>query len=132
MNIRDFSKQQWVLVFGDIVAILVTVAIGFQSHETQSIFLQRFAFTFFPWSFAWLLLAPHFGLFEESETEFGRLVFKVLLVMLLASPLASILRAAWLGGTALPLFALIMGASSAAGILIWRVIYYRWINNRIS
>lgn len=40
--------------------------------------------------------------------------------MLLAAPLTAVLRAAMLNTVALPLFALILGASAALGMLIWR------------
>ncbi len=132
MNTIQLSKKQWILIVGDTLTLLITVAIGFQSHETLSIFLQRFAFTFFPWTLAWIFVAPRFGLFEIPQLKLGKQSVQVVLAMLLVSPLAVVLRAAWLGSAALPLFALIMGASSALALIVWRTIFIKWVSARIS
>lgn len=128
-NIK-LSKTQWILLLGDIAAIFLTVAAGFQNHETVSIFFQRFAFTFVPWTLAWLLIAPKFDLFSLPFEGMRMQMAKIIYAMLLASPLAVVLRAAWLGSAALPLFALIMGASSALALVIWRLIFAKWIGYR--
>ncbi len=43
--------------------------------------------------------------------------------MLLAAPMAAILRAAMFNAVALPLFTLILGSSAALGMLLWRGLY---------
>ena len=122
------TKYQWGLIAGDVVAIFLTIAIGFRNHETLNIFFQRFAFTFMPWTFSWLLVAPKFKLLDDPAQKLATQIKKIIIAMLIVSPLAAILRAAWLGSTALPLFALIMGASSALGIIIWRIIYSKFLS----
>jgi hypothetical protein len=43
--------------------------------------------------------------------------------MILAAPIATILRAAMLNSAALPLFTLILGSTSALAITLWRMIH---------
>jgi len=124
----NLTKYQWGLISGDIIAIFLTVAIGFRNHETLNIFFQRFAFTFIPWTFSWLLIAPKFQLFDDPAQKLTAQIKKIIFAMVIASPLAAILRAAWLGSTALPFFALIMGASSALRLIIWRIIYSKLLS----
>ncbi len=122
-----FTRDQWGLVIGDILTIFIVVALGFRNHESLNSFFQRFAFTFLPWTFAWLLIAPKFKLFKLPTEKVNKQFGYIILAMLVASPLAAILRAAWLGSSALPLFVLILGLSSALGLMIWRFIYGRWL-----
>lgn len=132
MDKNKSSRKYGILIAGDILSLLITVLLGFQSHATLNIFLQRFAYTFFPWTLAWIFVAPKFGLFDIPQMELRKQIVQILLAMLLAAPLAVIVRAAWLGSLALPLFALIMGASSALALIVWRTIFTKWLSERIS
>ncbi len=112
------------LIFGDILMIAILTVIGFASHgETDLAFIPRIGTTFFPVLISWLLLAPWFGLFDEELTADPKLLWRVPLAMLLAAPLATVLRAALLGSAALPLFTIILGSSFALGMLVWRAAY---------
>ena len=130
MNDNRFSREQITLAVGDVAALLVAVAAGFVTHESTSSFLARFAYTFVPWTLAWLVVAPRWGLFELPQPNWKGLAGRILAAMLVASPLAAVLRAAWLGGTAIPIFALIMGASTALALYLWRLIYVYWWTKR--
>ncbi len=132
MDNNKASRKYWILIIGDILTLLITVLLGFQTHATLSIFLQRFAYTFIPWTLAWLFVAPKFGLFNLPQMELKKQIVQIGLAMLLASPLAVIVRAAWLGSAALPLFALIMGASTFLALIVWRTIFTKWLSERIS
>jgi hypothetical protein len=112
------------LILGDILAIAVITFIGFASHGEGNIsFLPRMGTAFFPVLISWFLLAPWFGLFDESVISNSRSFWRVPLAMLFAAPFASILRAAILGSAALPLFTLILGFTCALGMLAWRVVH---------
>lgn len=118
------KNNKTTLVVGDLIAIALVTVIGFATHgETGISFLPRMAASFFPVSVSWFLLAPWFGLFDEQVIADPKLLWRVPLVMLFAAPLAVILRAALLGAAALPLFTLILGLTSAFGMLIWRALY---------
>lgn len=118
------SRLHWKLVIGDALAIALAVLYGLQFHQLEGQIAQRFAFTFLPWTLAWLSSASALGLYKQVRFSAG-LIGLVLWAMTLASPLAGLLRAVWLGSTVLPLFVLIMGAVTALAIIIWRLIYFR-------
>jgi Protein of unknown function (DUF3054) len=112
------------LILGDIIAIAIMTYIGFASHGEGNIsFIPRMGTTFFPVLIGWFLLAPWLGLFNEEVTANPKLLWRVLLAMLFAAPLASILRSTLLHSTALPIFTLILGLTNGLALLIWRGVY---------
>jgi hypothetical protein len=118
------NTKKNILIIGDILTIAVLTVIGFATHgEVGASFVARMGATFFPLSFAWFLSAPWFELFDEQVSSNPKLLWRILPVMLLAAPLAVILRAALLHSAAQPFFALILGSMNALGMLIWRGIY---------
>jgi hypothetical protein len=55
------------IVIGDIIAIAILTIIGFATHDERRIsYLPRMAASFLPVLFAWFVLAPWFGLFDEE------------------------------------------------------------------
>ncbi len=119
-----------ILILGDIIALAIVTVIGFATHgETGLSFLPRMTTTLFPLVVAWFLIAPWLGLFNPEVVLSPGLFWRPVLAMLLAAPMATILRAAMLNAAALPLFTLILGLTSALGMFIWRLIY-RWLLNR--
>jgi len=112
------------LIPGDILAIAILTFIGFAAHaETDFSYIPRMATTFFPVLISWFLIAPWLGLLDEQVVADPRLLWRILLAMFLAAPLAVILRAVLLHSAAQPLFALILGGSNALGMLAWRALY---------
>ena len=121
----NMFESPTLLILGDILAIALVTLIGFATHgETDLSFLPRMAATFFPVSAAWFLLAPWFGLFHVEITSNPRQLWRPVLVILFAVPLAAILRAVLLNTIVLPVFVTILGATSALGMVIWRTLYY--------
>ncbi len=117
-------NKKTILILGDVLAIALLTVIGFATHgETDASYLPRMAAAFFPVVFAWFVLAPWFGLFDEGVTSNPKNLLRIVLVMLFAAPTAVILRAAWLNSAALPLFTLILGSTNALGMIVWRWIY---------
>ena len=123
MKIFQNKSDGRILILGDLAAIGIAVWIGLQFHQLGETIWQRFAFSFLPWSVAWYFVAINLELFRWRKMS-GLQIGQILMAMILASPLAAMLRATWLGTAALPLFALIMGAVSALAILVWRGIYF--------
>jgi len=114
-----------VLVSGDVITIAVLTFIGFASHgESDISFLPRMGTTFLPVLTGWFLLAPWFGIFDKEMIASPKSLWRVPLAMLLAAPLASVLRAALLKSTALPMFTLILGSSLAFGMFVWRSAHF--------
>ncbi len=118
------------LILGDLLAIAVVTVIGFATHnETDASYLPRMAATFVPLAVGWFALAPALGLFDASRAGRARQPWRPALAALFAAQLAVILRGLWLGAAVLPLFGLVLGATSALGMVVWRGIWM-WLFNR--
>ena len=113
------------LILGDILAIAIVTLIGFATHdEIDFPHVSRMGTTFFPLLISWFIAATWLDLFDERVISNPQLFWRILVAMLLAAPLAVILRAALLHSVALPLFALILGGTAALGMLTWRGIFF--------
>jgi len=113
------------LIIGDILALLITTIIGFITHgEGNLSFLLRFLAAFVPLTVAWLLLAPWFGLFQPEITSSPKQLWRPVLAMIFAAPLAVVFRGLILNAAILPIFVIVFGATSAFGIVIWRGLYW--------
>jgi len=120
-----------ILLIGDILALLVTTIIGFVTHgEGEFSFLPRFLAAFVPITITWLILAPWFGLIQPEIASNPKQLWRPVLAMIFAAPLAVVFRGLILNAAVLPIFAVVFGATSAFGVVIWRAIY--WVVNRNS
>jgi len=112
------------LILGDLLAIAILIVIGFASHgETDASYLPRVAATFVPLAVSWFALAPALGLFDAERVHNVRQLWRPAFTAFFASQLAVILRGLWLNAAVLPLFGLILGATSALGMVVWRGIW---------
>ncbi len=112
------------LILGDILAILIVTLIGFATHSEADIsFMPRMAAMFFPLLLAWFLLSPFLGLFQRHVTPNPRQLWRPILAMIFAAPLAAVLRGLILNAPIIPIFAVVLAATSAFGMLVWRGIY---------
>ncbi len=117
------------LVLGDLLAIFVVTVIGFATHgEAGVTFLPRMAAAFLPVSLAWFVLAPMLGLFRPERVLDPKQLWRSVVAMLFAAPLAAVLRGLWLNAPIIPIFAVVLSSTSAFGMLVWRSIY--WLINR--
>jgi hypothetical protein len=113
-----------ILILGDILAILIVTIIGFASHgEAGLAFLPRMAAAFFPLLIGWFLLAPFLELFQQEYTSNTKQLWRPVLAMIFAASFAAVLRGLLLNAPIIPIFAVVLGATSALGMLIWRGIY---------
>ena len=113
------------LIIGDVFVILITTLIGFATHgELNSAFLVRIVAAIVPLIIAWFLLAPWFGLFQPEITSNPKQLWRIVLAMFFAASLAVIIRGIILNAAILPIFAIVLGATSAFGMLIWRTLYF--------
>lgn len=117
--------KKHILIIGDTLALLITTLIGFVTHgEGNLSFLPRFLAAFIPLVIAWFLLAPWFGLFQPETTSNPRLLWRPILALIFAAPLAVVFRGLILNAPIIPIFAIVFGATSAFGMVIWRGIYF--------
>ncbi len=93
---------------------------------------MRIAATFFPTLLAWLLIAPWLGLYRPEIYANGRQLWRAGWAVILAAPLAGLLRSLMLGfAPILPIFVLVLAATSALGMLIWRGIWWLVIRKKV-
>jgi len=118
-------RSKYTLIIGDILAIGLLTIIGFATHgETDLSFLPRMAATFFPLMIGWFLLAPRLGLFQDEVIYNARQLWRPALTALFAAPLAAVLRGFMLNAPIIPIFAIVLGAASALGMVVWRALYF--------
>ena len=114
-----------ILILGDILTILITTLIGFATHnELKSEFLLRMFAAIVPLAIAWFILAPWFGLFQLEITSNPKHLWRPVLAMIFAAPLAGLLRGLILQSDIVPIFIIVFGATSALGMVVWRAIYF--------
>ncbi len=113
------SVRFWWLLAGDALAVLVVTMIGFLTHYS-GIRDWRWLTTFLPVLAAWLVFAPWFGAYRLELVDDPRQVWRPALAALLCAPLAATLRGFWLNTVILPVFVVVLGVTSALGILLWR------------
>lgn len=119
------ARPKQILYIGDAVAILLVTLLGFITHgERELSFLPRFLAAFVPLVLAWFLLAPWFGLFELEIADNPRQLWRPVFVMVFAAPLAVVLRSLYLNTAILPIFAVVLTATSAFGTFLWRALYF--------
>jgi hypothetical protein len=112
------------LILGDLLAIGLITFIGFASHGEAGVsFLPRMAATFFPLSISWFLLAPALGLFQPEIASSLKQLWRPALTALFAAPLATVLRGLLLNAPIIPIFAVVLSATSIVGLLIWRTLF---------
>lgn len=112
------------LILGDIFSIAILTFIGFATHgETDMSFLPRMGASFFPLIISWFLLVPWLGLFQQEIVSNPKQLWRPVLAMLFAAPMAAVLRGLILNAPIIPIFAVVLGISSAFGMVLWRGIY---------
>jgi hypothetical protein len=123
MNPAAFISKRSLLLVGDVFTLVVVTVLGFASHTALDAGLRMLA-TFVPLLVAWLLIAPHLGVYHFETTRELNQLWRPFWAMWLAAPMAGWLRGALLGTAVLPVFVFILGGVAAFSILLWRGIYY--------
>ena len=117
--------NKYILILGDLLVIALVTIVGFASHgETNVSALPRMAAVFSPLAVSWFLLAPALGLFQLETASNSRLLWRPALCALFAAPLATVLRGFLLNAPVIPIFATVLAATSAFGMVVWRTLYF--------
>jgi hypothetical protein len=120
----QLRMKKYILILGDIFAITLITFIGFASHgEAGASFLPRMGAAYFPLILSWFILAPSLGLFQEQTVLQAGQLWRPALAMIFAAPFAVVLRGLLLNAPIIPIFAVVLSATSAFGMLVWRGIY---------
>jgi len=119
------------LILGDTLAIAIVTVIGFATHgevgagsPSASIILPRMLAAFIPLTLGWFLLVPWLGLFQPEITSNLKQLWRPVFAMLFVGPFAVTLRGLILNAAIIPVFAVVLTATSAFGMLVWRGIYF--------
>jgi hypothetical protein len=118
-----------ILIPGDILAIALITLIGFATHgEADLAFLPRMAAVSLPLAVSWFILAPPLRLFEQQIVSDPKQLWRAILGMVFAASLAAVLRGLILNAPIIPIFGVVLAATSAFGMLVWRAIYLLFIH----
>lgn len=127
---RPLSRNQLIrLVAVDMLVLLVVTWLGFATHD-RSLADGRWLTTFIPLALSWFLAAPGLGLYRAGAADRVQDFWRPVLAAVLAAPLAVLLRAFWLQQTVIPIFGLVMIATTAAGMLLWRLVWAIWTTRK--
>lgn len=124
MKRLKLSKKQSILIGGDLIVVAIITAWGFASHDRLGTAGLRLLTTFVPVLAAWLMVAPFMGAYDPQRAADPRQWWRPFWAMVLAGPMAALLRAFWLGQAIAPIFVVVLGGFSALGLLAWRIAYW--------
>lgn len=119
------------LGIGDLLVLFFLTVVGFASHQELATAGWRLLTTFLPLCLAWALSASALGLFRPEVYLSPAQLWKSLWGILLATPLAAVLRGLWLNRPILPLFVLVLTAFGMLGIFLWRFVFWFLIARRL-
>jgi hypothetical protein len=127
------AQRLALLIGGDLLSLLLFTWIGRSSHSLPGADISAGLATAAPFVLSWFLVAPWFGLFRrEISQTWRKLVPRLLLVWLIAGPLAGLLRALFLGRPIpegiVPIFVLVTMTVASLLMLAWRLVYLWWAN----
>ncbi|MGE5375022.1 MAG: DUF3054 domain-containing protein [Bacteroidota bacterium] len=124
--------KKYMLILGDIFSIALVTLIGFASHgEAGASFFPRMGAAFFPLLLSWFILAPALGLFQAQIVLEIKQLWRPVLGMVFAASFAVVLRGFILNAPVIPIFAVVLGLTSALGMIVWRGIYL-YMNRRMA
>ena len=112
------------LFLGDALTLALVTLFGFATHNTLGTAGARMLTTYLPLLLAWLLIAPHLGVYHLGRVVDFRQLWRPFWAMVLAAPFAAWMRAAWLGTAILPVFVVVLGGVSALALLAWRLAFW--------
>lgn len=119
----QLSSSQIILLIGDTLVIMFVTLYGGVTHGTLQSDQNTLIVTGFSWWVGWMLLMPFVGyLSEGSYSKFNQL-WRPLLGMLLASPIAGFIRGVILNTVILPLFVMAFGGVVSVSLFLWRFVF---------
>lgn len=113
-----------IMLAGDTITLLLVTLAGFARHNELGTAGSRMLTTFVPLMVAWLLLAPHLQAFDLERASELKQLWRPFWAMVLAAPLAGLLRGVWLNAAIIPTFVVVLGGVSALALLAWRFLFW--------
>jgi hypothetical protein len=132
MNKPKHFSALGILIAGDILVLLLVTIFGFATHGELGSAGLRMLTTFVPLVVAWVLVAPHLGVFDlEKNGQVGQL-WRPFWAMVLAGPWAAWLRGTLVNAPIVPIFVVVLGGISAIALLVWRFLYWAFYARRLQ
>ncbi len=125
-SLPEWLKARRGLLAGDLLTFAVVTLAGFATHNTLGTAGWRMLTTFVPLVLAWALVGPWLGVYDPALARHGRALWRPAYAVLLAAPLAAVLRGVWLGTAVLPVFVGVLAGVGALAVLAWRAAYLLW------
>lgn len=130
MRIKEFSSDT-LLYTGDALVLVLVTAVGFAFHGELATAGTRMLSTYVPFAVGWALVAPWLGLYHPAIIHNPRQLWRPLWAVVLAAPLAGLLRAFWLNTVVIPIFIVALGGITALAMVAWRGIWLLLRRNQV-
>ena len=112
-----------ILAIVDVIVLALVTVYGFATHGTLQTAGQRLPATLLPVIIGWFLVAPFLGAYNLGHMQHWSQLWRPTYAMVLAAPLAAVLRGLALTLPIIPIFVVVLGGISALAILAWRAVY---------
>jgi hypothetical protein len=132
MSTKSPLSLLWVLVVGDIVVLAAVTLFGFASHGSLDSAGVRMLTTFLPLLAGWFAAAPFLGVYHPETAAHLVDLWRPAWAMLLAAPLATWLRALWLGTPVVPVFVAVLGGIALLALVAWRLVFVLVWSRRLA
>lgn len=119
------------MILGDAITLGLVTLFGFGFHREADAW-GRMLSTWIPLLAAWLLVAPHLDAFAPERVRLARQLWRPFWAMVLAAPLAALIRGFWLGAPIQPIFVVVLGGFSALALLGWRAGFWALVARKGS
>jgi len=117
------------LILGDFLIFMVVTLIGFVNHNSQFDLIRVLA-NWLPLCLAWGMAASIVGLWNEHQLPLQKSWWRLIWAIILAVPLAVVIRGFILNTPTIGIFVLVMIAFSTLGIFIWRLIWQLFLRKK--
>ncbi len=119
------NRTKWLIALleGNFIALALVTIFGFARHGTLDSAGRRMFSTFFHLLIAWLMVAPFLGAYNMDNVGDWWQLWGPSLAMVLAGPMAALLRGLILNAPIIPIFVFVLGGFGAIGILVWRSLF---------
>ena len=113
-----------ILAAGDGIVFLAATFAGFLAHGEAPGW--RMLTIFLPLCAAWAVMAPWLDVYQPRVYHRLGRVWQPALAVFLSAPLATLLRGLLLNTVIVPVFVVVLGASLALGMVVWRLAFAAW------
>jgi hypothetical protein len=124
VSTRRRPQGRWILILGDAACLAFVTVLGFATHqELDAVGSTRFLATYLPLLAAWCVTAGGLAAFDPRLAADPRQLWRPAVAVMVAMPVAAVLRSAWLGTPPVAVFIVVMAGVSLVGIGVWRGAY---------